>query len=269
MKYSLVFIGCGNLGSAILSSILANSVIEPSKMLCILPKESPDIARIESAYGVKCIDHIPQSIDTDAVLITVKPQVLAEIAPSYVGVFNSEALIMSIVAGKTMHYYTKYFPHNPIIRLMPNINLLKNMGVTIAMANNSVNSVQKNLCASIFKPTGVFEWVEDEEMMDLVIPIAASAPAFYCYMCEIIVDIAVSRGVERHIAQELAQYALAGTGAVLQDLGTKPETLRAMVTSYKGTTQAALDAFNEGDTLRNVMRKAFDAAITRSKELAE
>ncbi len=267
--YSLVFLGCGNLGGAILSSILTNNVLPASEILCILPKDSPDIAKIQTKYKVKCIDTVPNKIETKAVMIAVKPQILSEIAANYVGVFGDDALIMSIVAGKTMNYYHKFFPQNPIIRLMPNINLVKNAGVTIAFASENVTDAQKKICDAIFKPTGVFEWVESEEMMDIVIPIAASAPAFYCYLCELIVQNAVRIGVDEALALELAQYALSGTGKHLEDLSLKPSELRAMVTSYKGTTQAALDAFNEDDTLPKAVQKAFDAAIRRSQELAE
>lgn len=75
--------------------------------------------------------------------------------------------------------------------------------------------------------------------------------------------------MNREQALKLAEAAFIGSAKMKEQSGQSLEELRAMVTSHKGTTFEAISEFEKGNTLRNVMLNAFDAAVRRSQELSD
>lgn len=266
----ILFIGCGNMGSAIVKGMITSQHFEQSDVDVLLPSDSPHVELVQKELGLKIhFDTFPVDHVFDMILFAVKPQTLAEVLPEYKEYqIPSSTLIASIAAGKSIHFFENSFPNNPIIRIMPNINVLVNYGATGAVHNTRCTEEHMRLIESIFSTIGTFHWLAKEDDIDTIIALSGSSPAYYFLFTEYLVKCAIAKGIDPATALDMALATFIGCAKNLEHSGKSLEELRAAVTSHKGTTQAALDAFNESDALSGLIGKAFDAAIKRSQELA-
>lgn len=258
------------MGSAIVRGMLDSGKFKADDIQVVLPSHSPHYEMVRSELKLKVWEEYPKDREFDVLLFGVKPQVLPEILSHYAEIIKSKkALILSIAAGKTMHFFQKFFPQNPIIRVMPNINVAVKHGATAGVANGFATDAQKEFVSKVFSTLGYFTWVNEEKLIDVVIGVSGSSPAYYFLFTEYLASIAEQRGLHRDQALKLAEAAFIGSAIMKEQTGQSLEELRAMVTSHKGTTFEAISEFEKNNALRHVMLNAFDAAVRRSKELSE
>jgi len=84
--------------------------------------------------------------------------------------------------------------------------------------------------------------LEHEDEISKVIGVAGSSPAYFCLMLEALAGAAVRDGMEPEAAAAFARETFIGTAEILKAEPVSPETLRARISSKKGTTEAAVEA---------------------------
>lgn len=266
----VLFIGCGNMGTAIAKAMRSSDYFRDAHIEAVIPSNSQHLEQIRNELKLQIyIDTPPQQLDIDLVIFAVKPQTLPEIMPIYQKSLPSSALLLSIAAGKTISFFEHYFPNHAIIRTMPNINLQVGYGATAGFANNKCTDEHKILAEKIFASVGVFEWLEREDLINQIIAVSGSSPAYFLQFLEYLVECGIEQGLSSETSYNMALEAFIGTAHTLEKTKIAPSELRKMITSHKGTTQAALDALNEDDALKALISKACNAAIKRSQELSD
>ncbi len=266
----ILFVGCGNMGSAIAKSMLASPYFSHKDIEVVLPDDSPHHQLVVNELKLKVHESYPIGATYDAILFAVKPQTMPEILPHYQKFLDGlPTMVISIAAGKTISYFEKFFPNHPIVRVMPNINVLVGRGATAAVHNSKVTGSQLKIVEHIFAKAGYFTWLKDEDLMDVVVATSASSPAYYFMFTELLAQIATEHGLAPDIAHKLAEEAFIGSALMSSETKKTLPELRAMVTSAKGTTYEALQKFGEDDILYKLIKNAFEAAIRRSQELSE
>ncbi len=264
----ILFVGCGNMGSAIARSMLQSGLFVHKDIEVVLPTGSSHRSMVEEQLKLKVHDEYPNKVKWDAILFAVKPRAMSEVLSNYLDT-DARTLIISIAAGKSIKFFEKFFPNNPIIRVMPNINLLVGRGASAAACNVKATDTHIDMVRRIFEKAGYLAILQDEKLIDVVVATSGSSPAYYFLFTELLAKIAVESGLPKDIALKLAEEAFIGS-ALTRDITNKPlESLRAMVTSSKGTTYEALQKFTEDDNLYKLLKSAFTAAIKRSQELSE
>ncbi len=264
----IFLIGCGNMGGAIVSGMLKSQNFQVEQITAVLPRHSVDYSKVSPNLQIKVIEEFPQNAKADVLIFAVKPQILAEILPEYQNKISPNTLIVSICAGKTIKFFSDYFPHNKIIRTMPNLNAMALKGSTVGIANAEISEIQKSTVEKIFNSIGSFTWIEDERLIDPVTAISGSGPAYYFLFTELLAIAGEKLGLPKHLAEQLAQETFIGSGAILASGNKTPKELREAVTSPKGTTAAALDTFNSDHILQKIIEDATHAASMRAKELS-
>ncbi|MCE2993587.1 MAG: pyrroline-5-carboxylate reductase [Alphaproteobacteria bacterium] len=267
----ILFIGCGNMGGAIAQGMLEHGGFDKSQIDVLLPSNSPHIEEVGKKLGVAIhLDHFPQNTTFDAILFAVKPQTLSEILESYRS-YNIPAstLIISIAAGKTLKFFEQVFTENPVVRLMPNINILFNHGVTGAICNTKSTKSHEELVEKMIGKISYLHWFDREDAIDDIIPLSGSSPAYFFLFTEYLIKFAQEKGIPQDVATDMAVKTLLGSAEMIKKSGKSLSELRESVTSHKGSTQASLDVFYEKDALYNLMANAMSAAVLRSKELSK
>ncbi|MDF3047936.1 MAG: proC [Candidatus Midichloriaceae bacterium] len=273
----ILFVGCGNMGSAIAGSMLHSKLFTTDDISVVLPIDSPHRKLVSSELGLKIFEQYPADGTFDAILFAIKPQAMSEVLPIYQNsllaksnaLSGQKPLIISIAAGKSIRFLQKFFPGFPIVRVMPNINIIAEKGAAAAVANNETTTEQLKLVENIFAKSGFFTWLEDEKLIDVVVATSGSSPAYYFLFTELLAQIAAEEGLPKDIALRLAEESFIGSAFTKEKSSFELAQLRAMVTSEKGTTQAALSEFANDASLYRVMKAAFTAAVKRSQELSE
>jgi len=266
---NILFVGCGNMGSAIVSGMLDSKKFTSNEITALLPEENNDAKELVSKFNISIIHELVSNNDVDVLIFAVKPQILDEIMSEYAGKISPNALIISICAGKTVSYFEKHFPHNNIVRTMPNLNSMIQKGSTVGIANNKLPENHKNIVESIFESVGSYTWLDDEDLVDIVASISGSGPAYFFLFTELLAKAGIKHGLGEDLANKLAIETFIGAAATLEQSGELPSDLREAVTSKGGTTAAALGVFNDSDVLGELIKSATKEAVAKAKILSK
>ncbi|ACI99294.1 pyrroline-5-carboxylate reductase [Rhodospirillum centenum] len=269
MGVSLLLVGCGKMGGALLSGWRAASVasrivvVEPSGPAAAFPSGVPD--GVEVVTGAEAL---PSGFAPDAVVLAVKPQMMDAAAPAYAR-FAGTAVFLSIAAGRTVGYFERVFGSGAaIVRAMPNTPAAIGRGITAAVANAAVTSEQRDLCTRLLAAAGEVAWLSEESQIDAVTAVSGSGPAYVFLLVEALAKAGEAAGLPPDLAMTLARATVSGSGELLHRAAEPADQLRRNVTSPGGTTQAALDVLMAPDGLGPLLDRAVAAAVRRSRELA-
>lgn len=263
---TVVLTGAGKMGGAMLSGWLARG-LPAGRVVVIEPQPSQDI-RVLAARGLRLNPTPGEAGAIAAIVIAVKPQIFAETAATLRAFIPPDALVVSIMAGRTIAGIAKACG-GAVVRAMPNTPASIGRGMTVAAAAANVTADQRAIADALLAATGAVEWIADETLMDAVTAVSGSGPAYVFLLAEELARAGVAAGLPEALAARIARETVAGAGELLHRLADDPATLRANVTSPGGTTAAALDVLMGKDGLGQLMTRAVAAATRRSRELAD
>ena len=264
---TLLLVGCGQMGSAMLRGWLARDaardyvVVEPAG-------PHPSLAGTAGVWWHVSTDELDSDLHPDAIVFAVKPQVIGEVLPSYRRWAGSGAVFLSIAAGTTIGGITRHLGEAAIVRAMPNTPAAIGRAITVACPNRQVTAAHRQLCDALLAAIGESAWVENEALMDPVTAVSGSGPAYVFLLIEALAAAGQAEGLPAELALRLARETVAGAGELARLSNESPERLRENVTSPGGTTRAALDVLMADHGLPSLLRRAVAAATTRSRELA-
>lgn len=263
MTCQLGIIGGGVMATAILSRLLKEGLYHPQMVLI----SEPVVERryeLQQQYGVQVTDSNRLAVQAEIVLLSVKPQMFDTVVTG-LGNLPHHCLILSILAGVPLRRLETAFPHQSVIRVMPNTPATVGTGMTAITAGKQVTAEQLAMAKRIFQCVG--EVVEvPESQMDAVTGLSGSGPAFVALMIEALADGGVLAGLPRAVAQKLAVQTVLGTAKLMQETGLHPAMLKDQVTSPGGTTIAGVAKLEEG-AFRSTLIQAVYTAYQRSIEL--
>jgi pyrroline-5-carboxylate reductase len=268
---SLILVGCGKMGTAMLRGWLAAAVA--SRCVVVEPAGMPaGFGSIAEINWYSAPQELPTDLRPDAVVFAVKPQIADQVLLNY-RCFTGpetlpETLFVSIVAGKTLGGLAGQLGRAAIVRTMPNTPAAIGRGITVACANPLVNIGQRQLCDRLLAAIGESAWVEDEALIDAVTAVSGSGPAYVFLLIEALARAGQAEGLPADLALRLARATVAGSGELARVSDESPAQLRENVTSPGGTTRAALDVLMAANGLGPLIERAVAAAAARSRELA-
>ena len=151
---------------------------------------------------------------------------------------------------------------------MPNTPAMIQAGATGLHAGEGVSEAQKNLAESILRAVGLTRWVSDESLMDAVTALSGSGPAYFFLFMEAMIDAGCELGLDRDTATLMTQQTALGAATMALESDVDLVELRRRVTSPAGTTERAVQSF-EDSGLRDIVSKAMAAAEARAVEMAQ
>lgn len=264
----ILFIGCGKMGEAIVSGMLQSKFFNNEQISTILPQNSASAERIRKNCNIEVYFSLPKEKKFDVIIFAVKPQTLNTIIEEYKNLIQDSAtLLISIAAGKTLNYFSSYFPNFSIIRVMPNINALVRSSVSIGSSSKNLTSTQKEIVEKIFSSIGSFKWV-DENQIDNISSVTGCGPAYFYFFTECLFEIAKQFTKDEELAYQLAIETFIGSAYLLQSSKQSLSSLRESVTSKGGMTEKAISIFRENEALSTLLTKAIFAASEQAKALS-
>jgi pyrroline-5-carboxylate reductase len=157
-------------------------------------------------------------------------------------------------------------PRARVVRVAPNTPcLVAEMAAGYAYGRG-VGEADKELVGRFLGAAGRAVEVE-EHLLDAVIGLSSSGPAFVARLMEAFIAAGTGLGLPAGAARELTLQTFRGTARLLQDTGMGFQELVDMVSSPKGTTIAGR-AVLEASDLSGVLRGTIEAAARRAGELA-
>ncbi|MEM7056613.1 MAG: pyrroline-5-carboxylate reductase [Pseudomonadota bacterium] len=269
MSNTVLLIGCGNMGFAMLKGwldadpALTAWVVEPLDQL----RSRADGV---GARAVADPQDLPQDLRPDLIFLAVKPQVMGDVVPSYADFAGGPATFVSVAAGTTIGTLAAMLPGpTPIIRCMPNTPSAIGAGMMVCCANDITSEGAKEMTSRLLAASGLVDWIDDEALMDAVTALSGSGPAYVFHMIECMAAAGTDLGLPPELADRMAMQTVMGAGRLAAEAADPPGTLREQVTSPGGTTAAALGVLMGEDRLKVLMHDALRAARDRGAELAK
>ncbi|NLE64982.1 MAG: pyrroline-5-carboxylate reductase [Elusimicrobia bacterium] len=255
------FIGCGNMGEAILGAVHRKHVC-----LACEPRAERQKAlrkRYKVVFGM--LSDVVRA--SDLVILAVKPQDLPDVLAEMRTLPLKGKIIVSIAAGITTKAIDRALRGAKIVRVMPNLPALIGEGVSGLCAGGRATSKDLAVARRIFDAVGSTVVVK-EKMLDAVTAVSGSGPAYVFLFAEAMMKAARRLGFSEAEAKALVYGTLLGSTHMLAKSPDSAEDLRLKVTSKGGTTQAATDVFLRKDIL-GMFEQALAAACHRARELSK
>jgi len=267
MSETVLLVGCGNMGRAMLEGWLAAKptlnayVVEPSD-------ELRDRAAALGAAAVSAPADLPAGMSPDLAFLAVKPQIMPSVLPDYAG-FGG-ATFVSIAAGTTVATLRAGLgPDAAVNRCMPNTPAAIGAGMMVCWGTDNVTDAAKALTSDLLTASGEVAWIDDEALMDAVTAVSGSGPAYIFHFIEALTAAAVKAGLPEKLSKTLAMQTVMGAGRLATESDTPAGTLREQVTSPGGTTAAGLSVLRDTGRLEALLTETVEAARARGEELGK
>lgn len=260
------FIGLGNMATAMIGGMLRKGLVQPENIVGSAKTEKTAEA-VAKQFGIQtCTDNREVAKQSDYLFLAVKPVFLTEVIDEIKGVISENTVIVSIAAGKTINWLTEEFGRPvKMIRCMPNTPALVGEGCTALCAGETVTAAEKEQVMAWLTSFGVSSEVP-ERLMDVVVGVSGSSPAYVFMFIEAMADAAVAAGMPRKQAYEMAAQSVLGSAKMVLETGKHPGELKDMVCSPGGTTIEAVKVLEEMG-MRAAVMDAMEACIEKSKNL--
>ncbi|HZW58807.1 MAG TPA: pyrroline-5-carboxylate reductase [Woeseiaceae bacterium] len=264
------FIGGGNMARAIAGGLLRGGmhatrlgIAEPVPAQCERLRRELFGARVSD-------DNAAIARDAEILLFAVKPQILKRVCRELAAVVQQrKPLIVSIAAGPRSDDIDSWLGGGlSVVRVMPNQPALNDQGVSAMFANPRCEAVQRDLAEKIMSAVGHVVWLDDEDLMDGVTAVSGTGPAYVYLLIDMMIEAAVSFGIEPSTARALAVETARGAASLALAEDESMPALIDRVRSPGGTTMAAFELLDASD-VRAIFAKAIDAARERAAELAD
>ena len=258
------FVGCGNLGMAILFGALRSGALQAGETLVVEtdPRRREEAEQLGAAASPDAAD----ARGARTVVLAVKPQSFREAARA-IGAMAGDRLAVSVMAGHPSAAIRAALGGAVrVVRAMPNTPAQVGMAVTALARGEGATPADMDEARHLFE--GVGRTVEIEErLIDAAVATVGSGPAYLFLLAEAEVAAAVRMGIPEREARAMVTGTLLGSATLLDRDGRTAQELRAAVTSAGGTTAAAVRVLEERGFAQAV-DAAMQAARARSAELS-
>ena len=129
----------------------------------------------------------------DTLVLSVKPQNMADVLMAIESAVRHSTLIISIAAGVRIAEITAALGDKPIIRVMPNTPALIGEGASALFANSRARPMMDR-AMKIFSAVGKTVIVDNEDLIDAVTAVSGSGPAYFFLLMEEMIRAAARDG---------------------------------------------------------------------------
>ena len=259
----LLLLGCGKMGTALLTGWLAAGV-PPASVWVIEPHPTEWL----KSCGVHLNEGLPKA--AAVALVAVKPKMMHLALVSLKPLGSGTTLVVSIAAGTTIAAFEAALgPQTPIVRTMPNTPAMVGRGIT-GICANAAGQAGLPLARALMAAVGEVVDLDGEHQIDAVTAVSGSGPAYVFHLIEALAAAGVAEGLPEAVAMRLARATVCGAGELAFRAPDTAAQLRINVTSPGGTTAAALAHLMDADTgLPPLLARAVHAAAERGRELGK
>ncbi len=262
MKYSVGFIGVGNMAQALLASL--NGKIDKNAIfLYDIDTLKRDKMRNEGFTFVKSEADVVRF--ADIVFLTVKPNNLKKVLERIAPAVTMKNVLVSVAAGISINYIKSIIGKEcKVVRAMPNTPISLGKGATAISYSMPITYNEFNTIREIFSSAGLVE-ILPEEKMNEVVSVNGSGPAYIYMLYKAMVDGAIAQGIDKNAAERLVLDTIKGSVEMIESSDDDIETLIKKVCRPRGTTERAVEFLEK----KNFAQAVGDAMLACTKRTAE
>lgn len=266
MDRKIGFIGCGNMGKAMIKGILDAELVDKKDIL-VSAKTPQTLENIEKEFGIATtLENKKVARQVDILFLAVKPYLYEKVLREIKEDIKEDSIVISIGAGISLDFLKKNLKDgSKFIKSMPNTPALVGEGMSaISLGENLMEEEVEDLL-KIFKSFGKVEII-DESLMDGFTAICGSSPAYIFILIEAMADAGVKEGITRQMAVNMSAQAVLGAAKMVLDTGKHPGELKDNVCSPGGTTIESVIALEKTGFRASIM-EAVEICANKSKAM--
>ena len=268
MKYICGFIGCGNMGGALLTA--ASKSIDPGK-IAVSNRTQEKAKAFEKSLGVIATTNEDIAKNSKFIFLGVKPQMMADALSPLKSILSSREdrfILVTMAAGlKTESISQMAGGDYPVIRIMPNTPVSIGKGMTLYCANSYVTVDEIEEFKNILTHSGWLDGIP-EELIDAGCAVSGCGPAFNFMFLDAMAKGGESCGLPFEKALMYAAYTAIGSAELLMSSDKTPDELKTAVCSPGGATLQGVGVL-EKENFKNTAENAVIAAYNRTVELGK
>lgn len=258
MNKKIGFIGCGNMGSAMVLGILKSGIVDKENIIASCSRKE-SAKRIENQLGINTtLDNKEVCNKSDIIFLAVKPYMYKEVIKEIKDCIDLNKTIVTIAAGINLSDVEKWFEKDTkIVKTMPNTPALVGEAMSAICPNKLVSDEELKEIMDIFNAFGKSEVLSEKDFHGFI-ALCGSSPAYVYMFIEAMADAAVREGISREKAYKLAAQSVLGSAKMVLETGEHPAKLKDNVCSPGGTTiEAVLELEETGfrSSVMNAMKK--------------
>jgi pyrroline-5-carboxylate reductase len=270
---NLAVLGAGKLGGILLRAYLKQGLFAPNSVIATV-KHADRAAALAKELGIAVTTDNREAVKgADIVLLTIKPQTVAEVLQEIAPEIGGDTLVVSVAASVPAGFVEQQLAAAtsgkrdkvPVVRAMPNTPAAVHCGMTAICGGTHASPHHLDVARTMFDAVGR-TIVLEEKHMDAVTGLSASGPAFAYIILESLAEAGVKVGLPRDVATLLAAQMMKGAASVVLETGDHPALLKDAVTTPAGCTIDGILELEEGK-LRVTLIKAVVKATSRAGEL--
>lgn len=261
------FIGCGNMGSALVHAV--KNTVSPWR-IAVYEKDESKALSFSARTGVIVTDMEEIAVGCSYIFLAVKPQALPSLSQELKPLLENRKTpftLISMAAGVKIERIKELFGEYPIIRIMPNLPVSVGAGMIMWTASEDVS---EGSCREFLEMMhGAGEFVNlNESLFDAGTSVSGCGPAFVCMFIDALKKGGVACGLSEGDALKLAEQTLYGTAKMLIETLGNPDTLKVNVCSPGGSTIEGVRSLEKDDIYTSV-GNAVKASYKRNVELGK
>nr|WP_294528953.1 pyrroline-5-carboxylate reductase [uncultured Blautia sp.] len=260
------FIGCGNMGSAMISGILKKGVFQKDEIIVSNLTEEGSKRSREKLGVVTTMDNRQVVKSAKTIILAVKPQFYQEVIEEVREELTPEHMVIGIAPGKSLDWIREMCGLSlKVVRLMPNTPAQVGEGMTGVCRNDLVTDEDLEQVLKITDSFGKTQ-VVPERLMDAVGAVSGCSPAYVFIFIEAMADAAVAQGMPRKQAYQFAAQSVLGSAKMVLETGMHPGELKDMVCSPAGTTIEGVRTLEKAG-FRSAVFEALQACADKGKKM--
>lgn len=266
MKYTFGFIGCGNMGSALVAAVATGN---KDATIALADYDKAKIDSLVEKYSAVSSTAKEIAAEAKYIFLGVKPQMLGDLFDEIREELKSRTdnfVLVSMAAGIEIFTIEKMAELDcSIIRIMPNTPVAVGKGVILYCSNEKTSKEDVDFFVSSLNNAGLVDEIP-EGKIDAASAVSGCGPAFVYMFAEALADGGVECGLPRDKALKYAALTLEGAAKKMLESAEHPGALKDAVCSPGGTTIAGVHAL-EKNGFRNAAMDAVVNAYKRTLEL--
>jgi len=257
----LWFVGCGNMGSAMLDGWVAAG-IDPAHVTVVRPTGRP------VGHDVRVLTDYPEDEVPAIALLAMKPYQLDTVAPALAPILDRGTMLVSILAGVELaSLRARFAAPVTVLRAMPNLPVRLGKGV-VNLCGEGADPTARVMATGLMAALGHAEWFDDESLFALAGHLTGAGPAFLFRFIDALAAAGEALGLPFEQAARLALRMVEGAAALAAASPDDPEALARRVASPGGTTEAGLKILDDERALADLMLRTLEASRLRGAEMA-
>lgn len=254
-------IGCGNMAMAILAGIIKKGVAKPDEIIASA-RHKETLEKAEETLGIHTTLDNKETAKAEILLLSTEPSVYPTVIDEVKDIVSDNTIIWTIAAGVTIKEVQECFGRPmKVVRTMPNTPVKVGAGVIGVTPNEAVTEEDMKKISACIESIGGMEIIP-ESLIDGIIPVTGSSPAFIYMLIEAMADGAVREGFPRAQAIRLAAQTVLGTAQMVLETGTHPAILKDEVCTPGGITIELVKKMEEMG-FRNAILEGMEACNPR------